>query len=298
MFFVLCSLVFIPWSVCWYKERRPKTSTNLAVRMTSHNTQRVALVTGASRGIGRAIAIELAQLGYDVMINYVSNLAAAEEAQSAVQLNGTGATRIALCQADIANQSDRERLLDATRSEFGRLDLLVNNAGIAPNKRVDLLDGLEEEFDHLIAVNLKAPYFLSQAAARWMIEQRNDGAIQDYSPAIVNIGSVSAFAASPERGAYCVSKAGLAMMTNLYAIRLADENINVYEIRPGVIETDMTSSVKEKYDRLINEGLTPIKRWGTPKDVADAVAAIASGRLKFSTGEVINVDGGFHLRRL
>jgi NAD(P)-dependent dehydrogenase (short-subunit alcohol dehydrogenase family) len=262
---------------------------------TSHP---VALVTGASRGIGRAIAIELARLDYDVMINYVSNLAAAEEARNVARLAGTEGTRVALCQADVANGSDRQRLLDTTRSEFGRLDVLINNAGIAPNKRVDLLDASEEEFDHLIAVNLKAPYFLSQAAARWMIEQRNSGAIQVYSPVIINISSISAFAGSPERGAYCVSKAGLSMMTNLYALRLADDGINVYEIRPGVIETDMTANVKEKYDRMIDAGLTPIKRWGTPADVADAVAAIASGRLKFSTGEVINVDGGFHLRRL
>jgi 3-oxoacyl-[acyl-carrier protein] reductase len=264
----------------------------------SISTQRVALVTGASRGIGRAIAIELARLGYDVMINYVSNLQAAEETRNAAQLAGTEGTQVALCQADVANGSDRQRLLDTTRSEFGRLDLLINNAGIAPKRRVDLLDASEEEFDQLIAVNLKAPYFLSQAAARWMIEQRNTGAIQYYQPAIINIGSISGFAGSPERGAYCVSKAGMAMMTNLYALRLADDGVNVYEIRPGVIETDMTANVKEKYDRMIDAGLTPIKRWGTPQDVADAVAAIASGRLKFSTGEVINVDGGFHLRRL
>ena len=263
-----------------------------------NSLHRVALITGASRGIGRAIAIELARLGYDVMINYVSNLAAAEEARNATQLAGSEGTRITLCQGDVANGSDRQRLLDTTRSEFGRLDLLVNNAGIAPSMRVDLLEASEEEFDHLIAVNLKAPYFLSQAAARWMIEQRKTGAIQDYSPAIINISSISAFAGSPERGAYCVSKAGLAMMTNLYALRLADDGIGVYEIRPGVIETDMTANVKEKYDRMIEAGLTPIKRWGTPEDVADAVAAIATGRLKFSTGEVINVDGGFHLRRL
>jgi NAD(P)-dependent dehydrogenase (short-subunit alcohol dehydrogenase family) len=167
---------------------------------------RVALITGASRGIGRAIAIELARLGYDVMINYVSNLGAAEQARNATQLAGTEGTRVALCQGDVANGSDRQRLLDTTRSEFGRLDLLVNNAGIAPSMRVDLLDASEEEFDHLIAVNLKAPYFLSQAAARWMIEQRNTGVVQDYSPAIINISSISAFAGSPERGAYCVSK--------------------------------------------------------------------------------------------
>jgi NAD(P)-dependent dehydrogenase (short-subunit alcohol dehydrogenase family) len=200
--------------------------------------------------------------------------------------------------ADIAKKADREKLLSATREQLGRLDLLVNNAGIAPSKRVDLLEADEESFDRLIAVNLKGPYFLSQAVARWMIEQKATGAIHAYRPAIVNINSISAYAASPERGEYCVSKAGSAMMTKLFAARLAEEGINVYEIRPGVIETDMTAGVKEKYDRMIDQGLTPIKRWGTPEDVARAVTAIASGSFPFSTGEVINIDGGFHLRRL
>jgi len=261
-------------------------------------SNRVALVTGASRGIGRAIAIELARIGCNVMINYVSNQAAAEEAREAALAQGNDATRVSICQADIANIEDHVRLLDTVRAEFGRLDFLVNNAGIASSKRVDLLDASTESFDRLISVNLKGPYFLTQAAARWMIEQKKSEELKDYLPSIINITSVSAFAASPERGDYCVSKAGLAMMTKLYALRLADEGINVYEIRPGVIETDMTAKVKDKYDRLIDEGLTPIKRWGTATDVGLAVAAIASGSLRFSTGEVINVDGGFHLRRL
>jgi len=178
------------------------------------------------------------------------------------------------------------------------LDLLVNNAGVAPSARADLLEANEESFDRLVSINLKGPYFLTQAAARWMVEQRNAGSIANYQPAIVNITSVSAYAASPERGDYCVAKAGLAMMTKLYAARLASEGINVYEIRPGVIATDMTAAVKAKYDLLIGEGLTPIKRWGTPEDVGRAVAAIAAGSFPFSTGEVINVDGGFHLRQL
>ena len=266
--------------------------------MSSSLQRRVALVTGASRGIGRAIAIELARTGCDVMINYVSNQAAAEEARETARQVGGESARISICQGDIANTQDHGRLLEATRSEFGRLDYLVNNAGIASSKRVDLLEATTESFDRLISVNLKGPYFLSQAASRWMIEQKKSGVVADYSPAIINITSVSAFAASPERGDYCISKAGLAMMTKLYAIRLADEGINVYEIRPGVIETDMTATVKDKYDRLIDDGLTPIKRWGTGEDVGRAVAAIASGSLPFSTGEVINVDGGFHLRRL
>ena len=262
-------------------------------------TQRqVALVTGASRGIGRAVAIELSRLGCDVMINYVANQSAAEEARSAAQSVAGDDARIRICRADISNGLDRSNLLEATRNEFGRLDFLVNNAGIASAKRADLLNATEESFDHLIAVNLKGPYFLTQAVSRWMIEQKNSGTFGDYQPAIINITSVSAFAASPERGDYCVSKAGLAMMTKLFALRLADEGINVYEIRPGVIETDMTANVKEKYDRMIAEGLTPIRRWGTAEDVGRAVAAIVSRSLPFSTGEVINVDGGFHLRRL
>ena len=265
---------------------------------TAEKNRRVALVTGASRGIGRGIAIELARIGCDVMINYISNETAAEEAREEAIAASGGKAKVAITQADISELADHTNLLDATRNEFGRLDFLVNNAGVASNKRVDLLEASEESFDRLIKINLKGPYFLSQAAARWMIEQKHSNTIADYSPAIINITSVSAFAASPERGDYCLSKAGLAMMTKLYAIRLADEGINVYEIRPGVITTDMTSRVKDKYDRMIEEGLTPIKRWGTTDDVARAVGAIASGSLPFSTGEVINVDGGFHLRRL
>ncbi|MCM3874097.1 MAG: 3-ketoacyl-ACP reductase [Pyrinomonadaceae bacterium] len=261
--------------------------------------RKVALVTGASRGIGRAIAIELARVNYDVMMNYAANREAADEASVAVRAASTReGVRVATCQANIAEASDREELLQKTRQQFGRLDLLVNNAGIAPEKRTDLLDATVESFDQLLDVNLKGPYFLTQAVARWMIEQRTSGEIGDYHPAIVSITSVSAYAASPERGDYCVSKAGLSMMTKLYAARLANEGINVYEIRPGVIATDMTAGVKEKYDRLIDAGLSPIKRWGTPEDVGRAVAAIATGMFPFSTGEVINVDGGFHLRRL
>lgn len=261
------------------------------------SNRKVALVTGASRGIGRAIAIELAQANYDVMINYVTNSAAADEAREATLAASASGVRVGICQANIAEADDREKLVQKTREEFGRLDLLVNNAGIAPEKRVDLLDATEESFDHVMNVNLRGPYFLTQAVARWMIEQRASG-MDHYQPAIVNITSVSAYAASPERGDYCVAKAGLSMMTNLFATRLAKEGINVYEIRPGVISTDMTAGVKAKYDRLIEADLTPINRWGTPEDVGRAVAAVATGMFPFSTGEVINVDGGFHLRRL
>jgi NAD(P)-dependent dehydrogenase (short-subunit alcohol dehydrogenase family) len=262
---------------------------------TQISKRRVALITGGSRGIGRAIVMALARTGYNCMLSFVANEAAAEEARNEAET--AGQTKVRSCRSDIANGADRARLLSATKHEFGRLDLLVNNAGVAPNKRVDLLEAGEESFDRLLAVNLKGPYFLSQLAARWMIEQKASN-LPDYTPAIVNITSISAYAASPDRGEYCVSKAGLSMMNKLFAARLADEGINVFEIRPGVIATDMTAGVTEKYDRLIDQGLTPIKRWGTPEDVGFAVAAVASGSFPFSTGEVINVDGGFHLRRL
>lgn len=266
---------------------------------SASSNRKVALVTGASRGIGRAIAIELASVNYDVMINYATNKAAADEtAADVVAASPEPEIHVETCRANVADSADRDSLVQQTRERFGRLDLLVNNAGIAPSRRVDLLDATTESFDQVVGTNLKGPYFLTQTIARWMIEQRSSGAMTGYNPAIVNITSVSAYAASPERGDYCISKAGLSMMTKLFATRLASEGIRVYEIRPGVIATDMTSGVKEKYDRLIDAGLTPIKRWGTPEDVGRAVAAIATDLLPFSTGEVINVDGGFHLRRL
>jgi NAD(P)-dependent dehydrogenase (short-subunit alcohol dehydrogenase family) len=258
-----------------------------------------ALITGASRGIGRAIALELGSVGYDLMINYASNAQAAARTQidAIARAQQSGKTiRAEICQADISLVHDRSRLVDFTREHFGRLDLLVNNAGIAPAVRADILEASEDSFDQLVAVNLKGPYFLTQLVAKWMIEQRQQDA--NRHPKIITINSISAYTASVNRGDYCISKAGLAMMTKLFAARLTEHGINVYEIRPGVIATDMTAPVKEKYDGLIAEGLTPIKRWGQPEDVAKAVVAIALNLLPFSTGEVINVDGGFHLKIL
>jgi NAD(P)-dependent dehydrogenase (short-subunit alcohol dehydrogenase family) len=196
-------------------------------------------------------------------------------------------------QADIASSADRRRLANDAWAAFGGIDLLVNNAGIAPSVRADILEASEESFDELISTNLKGPYFLTQLVARRMIDGGHANTAK-----IINITSISAYAASFNRGDYCISKAGLAMMTQLYAARLAEHGINVYEIRPGVIETDMTGPVKAKYDKLIADGLTPIRRWGAPDDVAKAVVAIAKDLFPFSTGEVINVDGGFHVRRL
>ena len=257
----------------------------------------VALVTGGSRGIGRGISIELAKVGFDLVINYVANEASANNTRAAaLAACNREQARVEICRANIATVEDRSRLLACTRERFGRLDLLVNNAGVSGD-RVDILEAGEDSFDRLVDVNLKGPYFLTQLAARWMIAQKADRP-HSYSPAIINITSLSAYAASTNRGDYCVTKAGLSMMTRLFAVRLASEGINVYEIRPGIIATDMTSAVKDKYDQLIEDGITPIKRWGMPEDVGRAVAAIATGNLGFSTGEVINVDGGFHLQRL
>ena len=261
-----------------------------------------ALITGASRGIGRGIALELAGIGFDLVVNFRGNTAAAEQTAVDCLARAKGAgheIRAAICQADISVEADRRNLIDFARSSFGRLDLLVNNAGVAPEVRADLLEASEESFDRLMRINVKGPYFLTQHAARWMIDQaRNDPAKTQRRPKIVTISSISAYTASIHRGDYCVSKAALSMLTPLFATRLAEHGINVYEIRPGMISTDMTGPVKEKYDQLIAEGLTPILRWGVPADVGRAVAAIAQDLLPFSTGEVINVDGGFHLRRL
>jgi 3-oxoacyl-[acyl-carrier protein] reductase len=270
--------------------------------MLARGMNAVALITGGSRGIGRGIALNLAKIGCDLVINYASNVEAASKvAADCVQLaaaNGRS-IRAEICQADICRREDRQRLVDFTREHFGRLDVLVNNAGVAPYLRADILEATEESFERVIAINLKGPYFLTQVVARWMIELRKSGVPETaLQPKVITISSISAYAASTNRGDYCLSKAALSMLTPLYAARLAEHGINVYEIRPGVIATDMTGPVKEKYDALISQGLTPIRRWGTPEDVGKAVAMVAQDCLPFSTGEVINVDGGFHLRRL
>jgi 3-oxoacyl-[acyl-carrier protein] reductase len=250
----------------------------------------VALITGGSRGIGRGIALELARIGHDLLINYASNeVAARDTVQQCVKTAGKQ-IRAEILRADVSKASDRKALVDFCRKTFGRVDLLVNNAGVAPEVRADILEASEDSFDRLIRINVKGPYFLTQLVAKWMIEQR--------AGKIVTVSSVSAYTASTNRGDYCIAKAALSMITPLYAARLAEHGIRVYEIRPGIIETDMTTPVKSKYDKLIGEGLTPIRRWGTPADVGKAVVAITQDLLPFSTGEVINVDGGFHIRTL
>jgi NAD(P)-dependent dehydrogenase (short-subunit alcohol dehydrogenase family) len=253
-----------------------------------------AIVTGGSRGIGRGIALSLAGAGFEVVVNYARNAGAAREVAGQVAAAGGRAHPV---QADIAVAADRQRLVDQAYAACGRIDLLVNNAGVAPRARADLLNATEESFDEMIAVNLKGPYFLTQLVARRMIAQREAGLVD--RPKIVTVSSISAYAASVNRGDYCLAKAGLAMLTTLYAARLAEHGINVYEIRPGIVATDMTRPVKQRYDTLIlQQGLTPIRRWGQPDDVGRAVVAIATDLLPFSTGQVIDVDGGFHLRTL
>ena len=268
--------------------------TSGRVWLAASMAQKTALVTGASRGIGRAIAVELARAGCRVAVNYAVNAGAAAETLKLVQAAGGEGFTI---QADVAVAADRVRLVKATMDHFGRIDLLVNNAGVAPRVRADLLEAGEESFDHVLGVNLKGPFFLTQLVARQLVAQTPDAA--GLRGRIVTITSISAYTASVNRGDYCIAKAGLSMLTKLFADRLAPAGVNVYEIRPGIIATDMTSNVKEKYDRLILEqGVTPIRRWGRPEDIGAAVRAIIEDRFPFSTGAVFDVDGGFHLHRL
>ena len=230
--------------------------------------KKIAIVTGAARGIGLSIAENLKEYGYEVV-----------SADLASEMP-----------CDIANPADRQRLLDDSITRYGRVDLLVNNAGIAPATRADILETSVESFQRVLRVNLEGTFFMCQLFANQMVKQR--------AGRIINIASISSYTSSVNRGEYCISKAGVSMVTQLFADRLAEFDIGVFEIRPGIILTDMTEKVKDKYAKLIEEGLTPIKRFGQPQDIADAVLAIASGRLDFATGQVINADGGFHIRRL
>ena len=249
--------------------------------MSTVTEKPVAIITGASRGIGRGIAIELSS-SHQVIATYRGRRDAAESLRQQ-----TGAE---IFQCDVSSSSDRKALMEFARQRFPRLDLLVNNAGMAPRERRDILEATEESFDELIGTNLKGPYFLTQLAARWMIEQ---GAGR-----IVFVTSISSYAASVNRGEYCISKAGLSMAVALWAQRLAASGVKVFEIRPGIIRTDMIAAVEKLYEERIAAGLLPQKRMGEPRDVALAVRAIADGLLDYSTGQALNVDGGFHLRSL
>ncbi len=252
-----------------------------------------ALVTGGSRGIGRAISVELGRLGYAVVVNYASRVDAAEEVVAEITAAGSKALALG---GDVGSADDRKALVRQTLDAFGRLDVLVNNAGITSQGRQDLLEATEASWDKVFDTNLKGPFFLSQLAAREMIRLIQDEKIPGGK--IINISSISAYAVSTDRADYCMTKAALGMMTRQFAVRLADEGIQVMEVCPGVIESDMTAPVREKYDRLIAEGLWPIRRWGKPEDVAKAVAAIVTDHFPFTTGSRIDVDGGFHIRTL
>lgn len=255
--------------------------------------KKTALITGGSRGIGLGIAEHLAAAGFDLAINGVREESAVNDVLKDLRSKGADVIYV---RGNLASSSDRKDMIAQVKKHFGRLNVLVNNAGMAPRERRDILEGTEESFDEVISTNLKGTYFLTQLAANWMIEQKRSDA--KFEGAIVNVSSISATVASVNRGEYCVSKAGLSMTTQLFATRLGEFNIPVFEVRPGVIATDMTSGVKEKYDRLIAEGLTVQKRWGFPDDVGKVVTALATGSFPYSTGQVIMVDGGLTIPRL
>jgi len=258
----------------------------------------VILVTGASRGLGRGIALCCAQAGFSVAVHYAGNEAAAQETvKQCHSLAEDSDQQFIPVRGNLARADDRTGILEQTLAAFSRLDSLVNNAGIAPGVRADLTEMSEESYDEVMGVNLKGPHFLSQLVARhWL--KHPDECVLSGGYKLVFVTSVSANTASVSRGEYCLSKAGLAMAAQLWAVRLADQGVQVFEIRPGIMETDMTAGVKGKYDALIAEGLVPQMRWGQPGDVGRAVEAILRGLFPFSTGNVIPVDGGFHLRRL
>ena len=255
---------------------------------------KTAIVTGARRGIGLGITRILAENGYHVVMCAASPAEAAEETVASLRGEGLGVEYV---QCDVSRDADRRALVRGTLEHCGRLDVLVNNAGVAPKVRMDVLETTEESVQRLLDVNLKGTFFLCQLAANAMIAALSEG-LEDYRPRIVNIGSISAYTSSTSRGEYCMSKAGVGMVTLLFADRLAEYGIPVFEVRPGIIRTDMTAAVTEKYEKLIAGGVTPIRRFGQPEDVAKCVLAACSGLLDFGTGTVLNADGGFHIRRL
>ena len=256
-------------------------------------SRKVALITGGARGIGLGIARCLAAEGWQLAINGVRDESAVADVLT--ELRSTAVDAI-YCRGDVASGADRERILQQVRHHFGRINLLVNNAGITSPGRKDILEADEESFDRVFAVNLKGPYFLTQAVANWMVDQRTRNA--DFTGCIVHISSVSGEIVSTNRGDYCLTKAAIGMATKLWAARLAEFGISVYEVVPGVIRSDMTAGVVEKYDRLIAEGLTLERRWGEPADVGRAVAMLARGDLPYATGQVLRVDGGLSIRTM
>ena len=253
----------------------------------------VALVTGGTRGIGLGIAEALVQDGFRLAL--CGRREETDVRGTLEKLRDLGG-EVEYVRADVSSAADRKALVEAVLGHFGGLHVLVNNAGVAPKERSDLLEASEESFERVLRINLQGPYFLTQAVANTMVAQKKEK--PDVRGTIINITSISSTLASPERGQYCISKAGLSMATQLWAVRLAEFGIGVYEVRPGIIRTDMTSGVTEKYDRLLEGGLTLQKRWGTPEDVGKATAMLARGDLPYSTGAVVMVDGGLTVGRL
>lgn len=256
--------------------------------------KKTALITGAGRGIGLAIAEKLAAEDHNIVVMDIHEESVVADALK--QLESIGAD-VLYCRADVSSADDRAKMLAQVKEKFGRLDVLVNNAGVAPRVRADLLEATEESYEWVMKINLQGPYFLTQAVANWMIEQKK--ADESFSGCIINVASMSSGVASVGRGEYCVSKAGVSMMTKLFAVRLGEFNIPVYELRPGIIKTDMTAVVTEKYDKLIfEEGILLQSRWGLPEDIAKVAAMMVRGDIAYSTGQIITIDGGYTLPRL
>ncbi len=255
--------------------------------------KKAALITGGSRGIGYGIAQSLAEEGFDLAIN---GMRPEPQVKTAIENLKSLDADVIYCQGDVSRSEVRHSIIETVKAHFGGLNVLVNNAGVAPKERRDILDATEESFEHVLKTNLQGAYFLTQSAANWMIEQKK--AQPDFQGCIINISSISATVASVNRGEYCVAKSGLSMATQLFAVRLGQYDIPVYEIRPGIIMTDMTAGVKEKYDQMLSQGLCLQKRWGLPHDVGKAAAALVRGDFSYSTGQVVMVDGGMTLGRL
>jgi len=255
--------------------------------------KRIAIITGAGRGIGRGIAIQLAKIGWEIVINDVGSEENQAKTLELVRKEGSDGLTV---QGDITSASDRQKIVESALDAYGRIDLLVNNAGVGPRVRMDMLEMTEESMNEVLAVNLFGTFFLTQLTANKMMQLISEKKITNGK--IINISSISAYTSSTARAEYCISKAAVSMSTLLFADRLAEEGINVYEIRPGIIKTPLTEVVKDKYDKLIAEGITPIKRWGQPEDIGKAITAIAEDYFPFSTGQVFDVDGGFHIKRL
>ena len=255
--------------------------------------KKTALITGGSRGIGLGIAIQLAKAGIDLAINGVRPK---EEVEDVLQKIEELGVNVIYCWGDISKDKERDDILKRVKREYNQLNYLINNAGVAPKERFDLLKTTEESFENVLKTNLQGPFFLTQSVANWFIEQKQLN--EDFIGSIINISSISATVVSVNRGEYCISKAGMGMMTQLFATRLGEYNIPVYEIRPGIIETDMTAGVKDKYDKLFENGLSVQSRWGKPDDIAKIVFSLVEGNLPYSTGAVIMADGGLTIQRL